>query len=98
MYALKKPVYLSELEDNIQKLKVIDKEIKRLTKLYVSLKANVVDQMGNNTEAFDGSGHLIATLTMQSRESFDKGAFESQYPGVYNCFVKQTEFSVLRLK
>jgi dihydroorotate dehydrogenase len=95
---LSKPVYNISLEEKIENLRMVDREIKRLTKSYVSLKNAVIAEMGKDTEAYNGIGGVIATLTMQNRESFDKELFDSEHPNLYGQYIKKTSYSVLRLK
>lgn len=95
---LNKPTYNISLEEKIENLRTVDREIKRLTKSYLILKDAVMNEMGSNTEAYNGIGGVIATLTMQNRESFDKQLFDSENPNLYCKYIKKTTYPVLRLK
>jgi hypothetical protein len=84
-----KPVCNLSLADEVEKLRVIDREIKKLTKVYDSLKKEIVDTLisTNQKEVVNASGHVIATYSeRKGRASFDKDKFNIDYPGVYQSY------------
>lgn len=65
-----KPTYKPTLEDKIERLRNIDRELKKLTKVHSDLKKEICEEMGDNTEAFNSLGHVIATYKEQSRAEY----------------------------
>ncbi len=86
------------LEEKVEQLRSLDREIKKLSKIHVSLKSQITSELGDRSEIVNIRGEVIATYTTQSRTSFDKVSFDSAYPGIYAGFVKSSEIKVFRLK
>ncbi len=92
---MNKPTYNPSIEQKVTELKLISREIKRLEKLETDIKSQICSQL---TEAYDAMGHIIATYTNQNREVFDKSRFTDEHPGIYEQYVKLTQYKVFRLK
>ena len=93
-----KPKYKTTLESKIEQFRLLDRELKALTERHKKLKQTIVEEMGSDEKAFDQHGHVIATLTEQTRNLFDKEKFEAFHPNEYSNFVKQIFSKVFRLK
>ncbi len=93
-----KPFYKQSLEQQIERFRSIDREIKKLQKIADEIKKQITKTMDEAPEAYNAAGHLIATYTEQSRAVFNKIEFELHYPGVYDQFSTQSTSKVLRLK
>ena len=88
----------SVLEQMVDEYRVLQRQLKKLEEEAKITKEAIIAAMGEDTEARDAEGLVIATLNVQTREVFDKGSFEAQYPEDHLDFYKTTEFKVLRLK
>jgi predicted phage-related endonuclease len=85
-----KPVYESDLESQVEMARVIDREIKRLTKILDTQKKAIIELMGDKSAVHNALGGVIATLSVVTTNSFDKDRFNTDYPGVYDFYTKQT--------
>ena len=88
----------SVLEQMVDEYRVLQRQLKKIEEEAKITKEAIIAAMGDDTEALDGEGLVIATLNVQTREVFDKGSFEAKYPQECLDFYKTTEFKVLRLK
>lgn len=88
----------SVLEQMVDEYRQLQRQLKKLEEEAKITKEAIIAAMGEDTEALDSEGLVIATLNVQTREVFDKRSFEAKYPEAYLDFYKTTEFKVLRLK
>lgn len=93
-----KPRCNLSLVEKIERLRVLDREIKRLLSVHDELKTEVIDEMGDSKEIIDTLGAVIATLTDQVRNNFDRVAFDLENPGVYDKYINKSHYRVFRLK
>jgi hypothetical protein len=93
-----KPTYKADIESKIENMRELSRKLKHLEKLYNELKTEVIEEMGNLTEAHNSYGNIIATYTEHNRSVFDKDAFNADHPGIYDKYVTTTTNKVFRLK
>jgi len=95
---LLKPVYKNELENKIERIRVIDREIKKLSKTHAEIKAQICAEMGDQTDAYNSTGQIIATYTEQSSNTFDRARFDLAHPSEYENYTIKKIIKVFRLK
>ncbi len=88
----------SVLEQMVDEYRQLQRQLKKLEEEARITKEAIIASMGDDTEALDSEGLVIATLNVQTRDVFDKKSFEQMYPNDHLDFYKKTEFKVLRLK
>jgi hypothetical protein len=93
-----KPVYKPILESALNELQDVKRELKKWEEKETKLKKLIYEMFGDNTEAYNAVGHVIATFTTEANNSWDKKRFEIDYPGIYNNYVIYNTKKVLRLK
>ncbi len=72
-----KPIYHSSLASQIEQLRDMDRQLKRLEKQCAELKKTICEEMQSRgiEEAVNDLGGVIATCNLQSRSSFDRRSF-----------------------
>ena len=66
-----KPNWKPSLEDKIERLRDLEREIKKLTEPHTKLKKEICEEMGNSTEAYNSLGHIIATYKEITRKGYE---------------------------
>lgn len=93
-----KPVYKNTLEDKVEQLRVLDRELKRITKSYESLKEIIIQEMGDSDRIVNSIGHEIATYTTHERDGFSLKTFQEKHPILALEYKTTTTYKTFRLK
>ncbi len=84
-----KPLYEKTLEEKVEQLRHIDREMRKLAKIHQPLKEEIIKEMSerNLSSVVDSNGHELATYKpKKSPAGWDKAKFEISYPGIYDLF------------
>ncbi len=91
---IQKPVYRQEIAEKVEQFKVLDRQMKSLEKSYNELKKEITSSMGEQTEAVDQYGMVIATYKEQSREGLNTKSLKIDHPSLYETYKTCTTFRV----
>jgi predicted phage-related endonuclease len=88
----------SVLEQMIDEYRTLHRQIKELEKQATQLKQAITTTMGEDTEARDHNGLVIATYKEYEREDFDRKGFAEACPDQYELYMKVCTYKMFSLK
>lgn len=92
---LPKNDHKEQIINKVEAYRKLDREYKALKKRKDALQADIIHDMGDQTEVINFNNHVIATLSqIKGRESFNKKAFQLDYPGVYENYTTVGKSSI----
>lgn len=93
-----KPRCNLSLVEKTERFRVLYRLVEQLTALKKTLRNEIVKEMGDKTKVIDAEGIVLANLIDKERESFLKKQFEIDYPGVYENYVRVTNYKSFSLE
>ncbi|MGW7889955.1 YqaJ viral recombinase family protein [Staphylococcus xylosus] len=86
----------NEIETTIEALNAIKAEEKEIKKLKQKYENEIKATLGNEERGM--SKNFKVSWKSQNKKSFDKKAFEKDYPDLANEYTKESQYRVLRIK
>ena len=87
----------NELKSEVEKLKDLRQEIKRLEHLEKELAEKIKDYMQNQNKSFLVTDSCIAVLKLQQKERFNTKLFKKQHKNIYDMYLQNVSYQTLNI-
>lgn len=86
--------YINQCMDDLRFYKKCIKDMQMKVEILEDAVKHFIDE---NEFLMNARGEKIASYGKYTRETFDKKAFESDHPGIYTNYVKQTDYRMFKI-